>query len=108
VPNRPFVLQLLDQRARLEDKGTPKKRKRSPEWTPTVEPIMFTSRSVAGPSNSRTPTKQPKSPSRKLKASSDSDEDVAEMMVPSSDVDEDEISADPTRLNPQGILFFYF
>lgn len=88
------------------DQGTPKKRKRSPEWTPNVEPIMF--KSVAGPSKSRihvpsSPTKQPKSPStRKLKASSDSDEDAVEMMVPSSDVDEDEISTNPTRLNPQG------
>lgn len=65
---------------------------------------MF-NRNVAGPSKSRTPsslTKQPKSPSRKLKASSDSDEDAVEMMVPSSDVDEDEISTNPTRLNPQG------
>jgi hypothetical protein len=71
---------------------------------------MFTaSRSGAGPSNSRTPsspTKQPKSPSRKLKASYDSDEDAAEMMVPSSDVDEDEISTNPTRLNPQGTTIF--
>ena len=95
------------------DQGTPKKRKRSPEWTPTVEPI--TRKSVAGPSKSRTlssPTKQSKSPlTRKLKASSDSDEDDAvEMMVPSSDVDEDEISSNPTRLNPQGSLFnkYYF
>jgi len=38
---------------------------------------------------------------RKLKASSDSDEDAVEIMVPSSDVDEDEISTNPTRLNPQ-------
>lgn len=111
VPNRPFVLQLLDQRARLVDQeGTPKKRKRSPECTPIVEPTMFTSRNVAGPSNSRTPsspTKQPKSPSRKLKASYDSDEDAVEMMVPSSDVDEDEISTNPTRLNPQGTTFYF-
>ena len=93
----------LNRRDHLEDQGTPKKRKRSPECTPTVESILF--KSVAGPSKSRipSPTKQPKSPStRKLKASSDSDEDAVEMMVPSSDVDEDEISTNPTRLNPQG------
>jgi hypothetical protein len=107
IINRPFVLQLLNRRAHLGDEGTPKKRKRSPEWTPTVEPIMFNKGVVAGPSKSRilpsSPTKQPKSPSmRKLKASSDSDEEAVEMMVPSSDIDEDEISTDPTRLNPQG------
>ena len=67
-------------------------------------------KSVAGPSKSRipSPTKQPKSPSRKLKATSDSDEDAVEMMIPSSDVDEDEISTNPTRLNPQGSYFFVF
>ena len=72
---------------------------------------MFTGRSVAGPSKSRTPsspTKQQKtSPlTRKPKASSDSDEDAVEMMVPSSDVDEDEIFTNPTRLNPQGSFIF--
>lgn len=105
VPNRPFVLQLLNRHDHLVDQGTPKKRKRSPEWTPTVESMLFKS-VAAGPSKSRTPsspTKQPTTPlTRKLKASSDSDEDAAEIMVPSSDVDEDEISANPTRLNPQG------
>ena len=107
VPNRPFVLQLLNRRAPAVDKGTPKKRKRSPEWTPTVEPMF---RRVAGPSNPRTPsspTKQPKSPSRKLKASSDS-EDAVEITIPSSDVDEDEISTNPTRLNPQGTYYYYY
>ena len=106
APNRPFILKLLDGRDHLVDKGTPKKRKRSSELTtPTVEPMF---RRVAGPSNLRTPsstTKQSKSSSRKLKASSDS-EDVVEIMVPSSDVDEDEISTHPTRLNPQGTFFF--
>lgn len=56
---------------------------------------------IAGPSNSSSPTKLPKSPLKKLKASSDS-EDAIEITVPSSDVDEDEVSTDPTRLNPQG------
>jgi hypothetical protein len=106
-PNRPFILKLLDGRDHLVDKGTPKKRKRSPELTtPTVEPMF---RRVAGPSNLRTPfstTKQLKSPSRKMKASSDS-EDIVEIMVPSSDVDEDEISTKPTRLNPQGTFYIY-
>ena len=108
MPIRPFILQLLNQRAELVDQATPKKRKRSPEWTPTVEPTMF--RSVAGPSKSRTPsspTKPPKSSSRKPKASSDSDEDAAEIMVPSSDIDEDEISTNPSRLNPQGIFYLF-
>ena len=109
MPNRPFVLQLLDRRDHLVDQGTPKKRKRSPEWTPGVEPIAF--KSVAGPSKSRassSPTKQPKTPlRRKLKASSDSDEDAVEIMVPSSDIDEDEISTNPTRLNPQGNFLIF-
>ena len=98
----------MDGRDHSVDKGTPKKRKRSPELTtPTVEPMF---RRVAGPSTLRTPsstTKQLKSPSRKLKASSDSD-DVVEIMVPSSDVDEDEIFTNPTRLNPQGTFYYYY
>ena len=74
---------------------------------------MF-NKSVAGPSKSRispsSPTKQqPKTPlTRKMKATSDSDdEDAVEMMVPSSDVDEDEISTNPSRLNPQSKLFTF-
>jgi E3 ubiquitin-protein ligase RAD18 len=97
-------LQLVKQRISVAQ-GTPKKRKRSPEQTPSVE-RMF--ESVAGPSNSRRPclpTKSPKSPSKKLRASSDS-EDVVEIAVPSSDIDEDEITTNPARLNPQGIPFF--
>ena len=59
-----------------------------------------------GPSNLRkpaSPTKLPTSPFKKMRAYSDS-EDVVEMTVPSSDVDEDEITTNPTRLNPQGAL----
>ncbi|KAF8810105.1 hypothetical protein BYT27DRAFT_7092960 [Phlegmacium glaucopus] len=100
---RPFVLQLVNRPA-ITAHGvgleTPKKRKRSPEWTPSVEPMF---RNVAGPSNSRkpsSPTKSSKSPVKKVKASSDS-EDAIEIAVPSSDVDEDEITPNPMRLNPQ-------
>lgn len=62
---------------------------------------------LAGPSTSHkssSPTQWPKSPLKKRKASSDS-EDAIEMAVPSSDVDEDEITTNPTHLNPQGISF---
>ena len=101
---RPSVLQLVKQRINVAQ-ATPKKRKRSPEQTSSVERVF---ESVAGPSNSRSPclpTKPPKSPSKKLRASSDS-EDVVEIAVPSSDIDEDEVTTNPARLNPQGIPFF--
>lgn len=61
---------------------------------------------LTGPSNLRkpaSPTKLPTSAFKKMRASSDP-EDVVEMAVPSSDVDEDEIMTNPTCLNPQGTL----
>lgn len=85
----------------MADQGTPKKRKRSPERILSVEPMFG---NIPGPSTSRkprSPTKPPRSPLKKLKASSDS-EDAIEIAIPSSDVDEDEITTNPTRLNPQG------
>lgn len=97
---RSFVLQLVKQHTATTYQS-PKKRKRAPERMSSGEPILG---NVAGPSSSckpSSPTLKPsKYPFKKVKPSSDS-EDAIEMTVPSSDVDEDEITADPTRLNPQ-------
>ncbi|KAF8162872.1 hypothetical protein B0H34DRAFT_650799 [Crassisporium funariophilum] len=102
---RPFILQLLKQKEQSNamgysiDKGAAKKRKRSTERSSVQTSVG----NVAGPSRiPASPTKSPKSPSKSKRFKSSSDfEDVIEITVPSSDVDEDEIALNHSNINPK-------
>jgi len=109
-PYRPFILGLVRQEIERAttpqaiDKGTARKRKRSPEHNSSSFDAVG---NVAGPSSNSISPRRPaaaavKSPSRPKKPKPTADE-IIDMTVPSSDIEEDEI---PTSLNlaPKGMF----
>ena len=107
LSDRPFILQLLKKREKSmerleEDKATFKKRKRSYARASSAETTLPP---VHRPSSPDVQTLHHNSPSKRKKGHIK--KDFLSMTIPSSDIEEDEISIPSVNLVPKGRFFLF-